>query len=187
MSTSYDRIHKEFSKQLNRNLTLVFGSTAIALHRYWGWGKKRINDVLEEIMNEWVNENAEGENYSMMKMLDDEADIDMQLEGKSWRDVDFLNGITRTTDRVDRMSTQEYLYMMHQKIKWQPMQLTASVLLALYRTHGFSTERDIRLMDQMAQIQEEFGMKPQKIINAVKTETGMDLWVTNDGRSKATV
>lgn len=185
MSSAESKINRKLREENDKSMTIVFGSAMIALHRYWGWGKKRIQDLQREIMVEWILDQGRGENYSMMKMLEDETGIDMQLNGKSWHDVDFLNGVTKTTDRVKRMGETEYLYMMHQKIRWQPIQFTASVLLALYRKHGFSSERDVRLMDQMSEIQREFKFKPQKIIAAMKQETGVDLWEPEKKKQEA--
>lgn len=166
-----ERVENELDKEIKTNIPLTYGSSAIALRRFWGWGTKRIQkvfDVTQDVWEECSSTNAK----SMIQMLDEQTGIDLRIPGsdRSWKDLAFLNA-----DINMRLSPERWLYMRKQQIRWTNAQVRACLFLSLNRAEGFGGVRIQRLTEQMDEIQQEYNCSVPEIIKACKEITGVQL------------
>lgn len=159
-------------KKLNEEVGIIYSATALALYRYWGWRLERIKGLMDmtgEVWHECAGTNLK----SMPQMLEEETGIEVQCgDGKSWHDLAFLNsGI----DKFDgRMTKEQFLYMRQKQLRWIPPNVTACILLSLYRRCGFGGDKRLpRIVSQIAGIREEFGNDADALKAACKAETGI--------------
>jgi hypothetical protein len=66
---------KRVQKTIDSILPCVYAGVALTLHRKYGWGYKRINDLFTESQHIWEEAVERGEN--MAKMCLDETGIDV--------------------------------------------------------------------------------------------------------------
>ena len=159
-------------KKLNEEVGIIYSATALALYRYWGWRLERIKGLMDmtgEVWHECAGTNLK----SMPQMLEEETGIEVQCgDGKSWRDLAFLNA---QIDKFDgKMTVAQFLYMRQQQLRWIPPNVTACILLSLYRRCGFGGDKRLpRIVSQIAGIREEFGNDVDALKAACKAETGI--------------
>jgi len=67
---------KRLQKTINNITPQVYSGIAIALHRKYGWGYKRINDLFCESQKIW--DECVQSDVNMMQMCLDETGIDVQ-------------------------------------------------------------------------------------------------------------
>lgn len=171
MELSIEKAERELDKELNIQTPLIYGSAAIALRRFWGWGTKRIQKVFDQTQDIW--EECAGTNAkSMIQMLDEQTGIDLRIPGsnRSWKELAFLNA-----DINMRLSPERWLYMRRQQIRWTNAQVRACLFLSLNRAEGFGGVRIQRLTEQMDEIQQEYSCNVPEIIKACKEITGVQL------------
>ena len=159
-------------KELHRQVGIIYSAAAIALHRYWGWGKDRIISLADMTREVW-HECAKTNLRSMPQMLEEETGVEVQCgDGKSWHDLAFLNASIDTFD--GKMTVPQFLYMRQQQLRWIPPNVTACILLSLYRRCGFGGDKRLpRIVSQIAGIREEFGNDADALKAACKAETGI--------------
>lgn len=159
-------------KKLNEEVGIIYSATALALYRYWGWRLERIKSLMDmtgEVWHECAGTNLK----SMPQMLEEETGIEVQCgDGKSWHDLAFLNASIDTFD--GKMTVPQFLYMRQQQLRWIPPNVTACILLSLYRRCGFGGDKRLpRIVSQIAGIREEFGNDADALKAACKAETGI--------------
>ncbi len=156
-----------------KQVRIVYSAAAIALHRHYGWGQKRILKLIEETKAIW-NDCARDPDTSMLMMLEQETGIEIQARGvdKSYHELDFLNG---TPADARPMRPAEFLYMRKRQIPWINPQITAALLLALHRIHGWSGVRDSRLLAQKDEVEQEYKWNPTQLVKACREETGINI------------
>ena len=162
----------ELTKEMFKQIDLIYTSTAIAFHRYWNWGNKRIKGLFDETTKTW-NECAETNERSMLQMLEDETGIDIKRpdSDKSWHDVAYLN----IEIDIGDMTKAQLIYMRQQQKKWIGCQIIACLFLSLHRKYGFAAERLTRLMLQICEIRDEFKWDRKALLKACDDETGIQL------------
>lgn len=115
MEIAIEKAERDLDRELNTQTPLIYGSAAIALRKYWGWGTQRIRkvfDVTQDIWAECAGTNAK----SMIQMLDEQTGMDLRIPGsdRSWKDLAFLNA-----DINMRLSPERWLYMRIQRLTEQ--------------------------------------------------------------------
>ena len=164
MEIAIEKAERELDRELNIQTPLIYGSVAIALRRFWGWGTKRIQKVFDKTQDIW--EECAGTNAkSMIQMLDEQTGSD-----RSWKDLAFLNA-----DINMRLSPERWLYMRKQQIRWTNAQVRACLFLSLNRAEGFGGVRIQRLTEQMDEVQQGYNCNVPEIIKACKEITGVQL------------
>lgn len=171
MELSIEKAERELDKELNIQTPLIYGSAAIALRRFWGWGTKRIQKVFDQTQDIW-EECSSTNAKSMIQMLDEQTGIDLRVPGsdRSWKELAFLNA-----DINMRLSPERWLYMRKQQIRWTNAQVRACLFLSLNRAEGFGGTRIQRLTEQMDAVQQEYSCNVPEIIKACKDITGVQL------------
>ena len=53
-SSQFTRQEQRFSRNVKENVTWVYSALAVVLHRRYGFGQKRITDVLTDVQNIFV-------------------------------------------------------------------------------------------------------------------------------------
>lgn len=164
---------KDLQKEMEIQVRVVYSAAALALHRHHGWGLKRILQLVTETKDIW-NTCAKDPNKSMLMMLEEETGIEIRARGveKSYHELGFLNGTP--ADAVP-MTSAKYIYMRQRQKPWVNPQITAALLLALHRLHGWSGVRDGRLLEEKDRIEAEYGWKPARLVNVCKEETGINI------------
>ena len=165
------RVENELNRETHRQIALIYSAAAIALRRYWGWGKPRILGILELTCEVW-KECGQTNERSMIQMLEEESGIEVQNgSGQSWRDLAFLNAQIR----MSRLTRPQWIYMRKKQIQWVAPNVTACIFLALHRRYGLGATRCGRLSAQIEQVQREFGYKEAALKRACEEETGVSV------------
>lgn len=164
-------VERQMNQEHDRQDRILRAAALIVMHRHWGWRQKRLLSLLEMI-DEVISECGETNKKSMIQMLDEETGIELQNgDGKSWRDLAFLNAEVD----VGKLTMSKLIYMRQQELKWIPSLITAYILLALHRKCGFGSDRCARVYAQILEASEEFGWSGQKLTDACRLETGIDI------------
>ena len=145
------KIEREMDRELDRQVRLIYASTAIALKRACHWEKQGILKLMDLTHEVW-EECAATNEKSMIQMLDEETGVELQNgDGKSWKDLAFL------TARIDmgQMTLPQWISMRQQQTKWIPAQVTACVLLALKRKCGFDEEQIADIYQKLLAVEQE--------------------------------
>jgi len=167
------RADRVLDAELQKQVALIYSSTAIALRRYWGWGKPRILSLLEMTSEVW-HECGQTNLKSMPQMLEEETGVEVQMgDGKSWHDLAFLNAGVTNYDKG--MTRPQYIYMRKQQAKWLPANVTACILLALHRRCGFGPVRLSRVASQTDGVLVEYGRNKDAIRAACINEVGLSV------------
>lgn len=72
-SSQFSRQEQRYSRNVKENVTWVYSALAVALHRRYGFGQKRITDVLTDIQNLFV-ENRD-DIFEIVKMAHQETGL----------------------------------------------------------------------------------------------------------------
>ena len=70
--------YKKAQKVINNTTPNIYAGIALALHRRYGWGYKRINDLFYESQNIW--EDCANNGVDMGKLCEEETGIDVRLK-----------------------------------------------------------------------------------------------------------
>lgn len=172
------KLEKELAKESRRQGVIVYGSAAIALYRYWGWRKQRLESLFDIVQDVW-NECAQDNTVSMIQMLDNETGIELTLRenGRSYKEFDFLNGKLALYN-IQNLTSFQMIAMRRGEIQWMGPTIQAALYLALHRKRRFGAERISRLLSQMFEIQDEFESKPERIQEECLKLTEVDIIYT---------
>ena len=165
-----------------RHCLCIYSATAIALWLHWGKKQEAINRLFDLSHDVW-NDCAKDHDHSMIQMCEVETGIEIQNgDGKSWRDLHYLNGTI-----PEQMTPAQVLYMRQQQIKWIRPQIMACMMVALHRKYGFGFERCSRIYQQIQDIEAEYRGNPDRLRQACREMTGIDVaeTVTTDRRETA--
>lgn len=143
---------------------------AIALHRYYGYGCKRLKELEQQIEDAWNECASYGRDKSMMEMLEEETGIEIRNPdvNKSWHDLAYFNSNIKMDAK--KMNRAQWIYMRQEQAKWMRQQTMAIILLGMHRTQGFAFDRLARLSAQIDEVVEEFERDPKKILQAALEE-----------------
>ena len=160
-------------KELHRQVGIIYSAAAIALHRYWGWGKDRIISLADMTREVW-HECAKTNLRSMPQMLEEETGVEVQCgDGTSWHELAFLNA---DITKYDNMNISQFLYMRNKQVRWVAPNVMSCLLLSLYRRCGFGGDKRLpRVAAQIAGVREEFGNDEMALRAACKEETGISI------------
>lgn len=155
------KLERARDAEMHKWNNLYVPALAIALRRYWGYGGKRIKDVINrayEVSSDCANW---GNEKSMIQMLDEEAGIELRSysDNRSYKETAFLS----TNIRYKKLNRAQYMSKLISETRWMRPQVLAILLLAMYRQQGFGYERLNRLIGQMEQIIADHDYKPDKI------------------------
>lgn len=172
------KLEKELAKESRRQGVIVYGSAAIALYRYWGWRRQRLESLFDIVQDVW-NECAQDNTVSMIQMLDNETGIELTLRenGRSYKEFDFLNGKLALYN-IQNLTAFQMIAMRRGEIQWMGPTIQAALYLALHRKRRFGAERISRLLTQMFEIQDEFENKPHRIQEECLKLTEVDITYT---------
>ena len=73
------------------------------------------------------------------------------------------------------MKPAEFLYMRKRQLPWINPQITAALLLALNRLHGWGGVRDGRLLAQKDEVEAEYSWNPARLVEACRAATGINI------------
>lgn len=161
------KMERDMDRELEKQIKMIYASTAIALKRAYHWDKRGIIKLMDLTKVVW-DECAATNQKSMIQMLDEETGVELQNgEGKSWRDVAFLNA------RIDmgRMTVPQWMYMRQQQKKWIPAQVTACILLALHRKCGFDADEIAETYQNLLAVEQENMFTPELAMEQCRRET----------------
>lgn len=171
------RADRELQKEMEDQVDIVYGATAIALHRYYGWGRGRIMSLFEMTRQIW-NTCAKDPDMSMLRMLEEETGIEIQARGcdRSYHDLLYLNGLSAN---ARDMKPAEYIYMRRRQKPWVNPQITAAMLLALHRKCGWGGLRDQTLLNLKDDVENSLDHNHKAILEAARDEIGIDIFMEN--------
>ena len=77
-NTSFARQEQRYSRNIKENTTWIYSALAVALHRRYGFGQKRITNVLTDIQNLFI-ENRENV-FEIVKQAHEETGLLLMSE-----------------------------------------------------------------------------------------------------------
>ena len=92
----------------------IYAAIAIALHRTYGFGYKRINDIFVESQHIW--EDYAGDGAGMVKKCEEETGVTVCSPEEAQRLMEMQNGIVKIADHAHGMRIS-----MGQRIGYAPM------------------------------------------------------------------
>lgn len=175
MDRELNKLTKKLQAECYKELCCIYSGTALTL-KEWGWAEKRISNLIREIGKVWHECGEKDTDVSILEMLEEETGIELRLsmDGKSWHDLDYLNG-SLSLYKVGKMTRAQAIYMRHQQIKWTGTLVQACTFLGLHRRFGFGPWRIKKVMDGIREEREAFNNNHRKMLEACKKETGVDI------------
>lgn len=172
MKDMLKEVEKKMQKEMDKQVDMCYAAMAISLYRYWGWKALRIRRLMDKTEETW-NECASTNDVSMLQMLEEETGIEIKNHelGKSWHELAYLNAKIN----IGRMTKAQWIYMRQKQIQWIGPQVVACILLATHRKEGFGPERNLRLLNDIQEIQREFNFDVKALKKACLEETGVEL------------
>lgn len=165
------KAENEIQKEGDKQLDIVLSSGILSLNRYWNWKEEQIIRFIEIFVEVW-NEVGSDNDISVLKLLDDECDIELtNHEGVSYRDVIYLNV---DVDPGKDLTPYQWLAMRQGQKKWIEAQITACVCLAMSRKEGWGFKRVRELLERMQDIKEDYNYENNSMVKAVEAEVGVD-------------
>ena len=136
------KVEREANAEMRKQMNILMSCTAIVMHER-GKTKKQIMRLFEAAREVW-RECSGTNDVSMMEMLEDETEIEMQIgDGKSWHDCAWMNA--KIWDGV--MPTEaQLIYIRRQQIKWVPAMVMAMMLIALKRKEKMDYDQLVEIM-----------------------------------------
>lgn len=160
------KLDRQLNAEAERQMEIIFPSTAIALHNNFNWGSLKIEHLFDEVAQVYDECSAGGLDVSMIQMLEEQTGINLKAEpnGKSWRELCFLNhDITLGNPNKSTFTAAQIYAMRIQQIKWVSPAVLAAVFIALYRKFRFSRPMLLELMGYIDQIRQQNRFKAKKI------------------------
>lgn len=162
------RLELEREREMNKWTDLYCGALALALKRFWGYGTKRIQDVINrayDVSEECANY---GKEKSMIQMLDEETGIELRsyTDNRSYRETAFLS----TNIKYKKLNDAQYMCMIISQIKWMRPVVLSILCLAMYRQQGFGYERLVRLISQMDEIINDHNQDKVALLRTARDE-----------------
>lgn len=165
------KAEREIQEEGEKQLDIVLCSGILSLNRYWNWKEEQIVRFMEIFVEVW-NEVGSDNDISVLKLLDEECDIELtNHEGVSYRDVIYLNV---DVDPGKDMTPYQWLAMRQNQKKWIESQITACVCLAMSRKEGWGFNRVRELLERMQDIKEDFDYQKDALIAAVLSDVKFD-------------
>lgn len=169
--TAYQKATANIETEGRRQCMMLYGAAGLALCRHHNKGRQAILNLFDLTGEVW-HDCAKTNKHSMIEMCYRETGIEIQRgDGKSWEDLPYLNATLDT----GQMSNAQWVYMRQQQIKWIAPQVMACIMVSLHRKWGFGFDRCARVYSQIDAIRGEYGNDPEKIRDACKKETGINV------------
>ena len=161
---------RELEKEIERWEVISFAAAVLAMHRYYGWTRAQILEMLEHcavICKDCSSTNQ----LSLIQMLDEETGIELQNgDDRSWQELAYLNASLKPGQQ---MTTSQWIYMRNRQKKWVEPQLMACILLGLHRMKGYGFTSLKRIYSQIAGIEAEYGWNKDALHAACLDATGI--------------
>ena len=153
---AYDRLMREQSRQIG----FVYSAACIVLKEKFGFDFDRIDKVCQESQKN-VNELV-GNYKSTIQVLDEETGIELTLPGKkSYEEYAYLYSHLWGGEKR-AFTAPQLIYMYNQMIPWVPVQMLASICLALHKTEGFEYDQLAEFVSETDKIRYEWGTDAKK-------------------------
>lgn len=161
---------RELEEEVKRREVTVFSAAVLAMHRYYGWTRAQLLEMLEHcavICKDCSSTNQ----LSLIQMLDEETGIELQNgDDRSWKELAYLNASLKPGQQ---MATSQWIYMRNRQKKWVEPQLMACILLGLHRMKGYGFTSLKRIYSQIAGIEAEYGWSKDALHAACLDATGI--------------
>ena len=161
---------RELEKEIERWEVISFAAAVLAMHRYYGWTRAQILEMLEHCAV-ICKDCSSTKQLSLIQMLDEETGVELQIgDGRSWKELAYLNA---SLVPGTRMTTSQWIYMRNRQKKWVEPQLMACILLGLHRMKGYGFTSLKRIYSQIAGIEAEYGWNKDALHAACLDATGI--------------
>lgn len=168
--------------EMNKQLTIMYCSTAVILWRDYGWRKLRIGRRFSTTQKVWDECANWGYEKSMLQMLEEETGIEMQLSGfdKSYHELAYMD--EKAWNRK-LLTLPQVIYMHQQQRKWMAPLILACICLSLHRDEHWGADRISWFIQQIDAVRQQLGENPKKYMELMEHETDLrrtDIWA--DGK-----
>lgn len=169
------QIDQKLNGEAERQMAIIFPATAMCLHNL-GWGNKKIENFFEETNNTFDECGAGGLEVSMIQMLYEETGIDLKVSpnGKSWRELCFLNHEIKLGTK-ESFTPEQWYAMRVRQIQWVAPAILASELIALHRKYRFSIENLAKLAGCIDDTRQLYHFKAKALSRACYEATGIEI------------
>ena len=169
--SAYRRATENLEKEGRKQCFIIYGASGIALWRHYGKRQQAIMRLFDTTSAVW-QDCAATNMHSMIEMCEKETGIEIQNgEGKSWRDLPYLNASLNQK----HMSEAQWTYMRLQQIKWIAPQVMACIMIALHRKYHFGFDRCGKFYSHVEEVKAEFGNDPDRMREECFKLTGIDV------------
>lgn len=158
-------------KETDRQIEIVFYSSALALARYYGWGKKRFQNLWHIVFDSW-KECGEDNGLSMLQLLENETGVEIRSnDGRSYHEIHFLDPNTKL-----KVENRAVMIRIRQKqLDWVGPQIVAAVFLALHRKEGYGYKRLCEFMEHFDTIRNQYNYDPAALRKQSLEELDIEL------------
>ena len=160
--------------ETNRQIDILYNAAALVLFRFHGWKDSQIIEFFREAEN-IGQQCSEDYDTSLIEMLWKETEIELMAEGceKHWYEVSFLNSEMFLDRKALNQFTMCAFY--EAQLVWVSAQVTASILLALYRVEGWKPQACKKFLDQLEDTKYEYDMDGEWLRHLAFEEAGVKL------------
>lgn len=172
MNKDYKKAEAQLTKEMDKQIRIIYPACAIVLWQQYGWRETRIMRRFITSNEVWGECAGYGEEKSMLQMLEDETGIDLRLTGcPDWHQLQYLDG--RAWDGTP-ITLPQAIYMRQQQKKWLPLLLLACMCLTLYRDEHWGAVRIGRFVGHVDQLRQEVGESQDRFSEMLKEVTGFE-------------
>ena len=164
------KLFPKMNAETNKQIDIIYHAAALALFRYHGWTNEQINDLIANVSQSIWDECKGNNQMSMLQMLDEETGIELMNDttNQHWYEVIYLNS---ALDDGRSLSPFAWVRMRQKQLTWIPAQITACILMSLYRKEGWKVDSLGKLFQQLEDIKHEYHLDGDLIRQVCDEET----------------
>lgn len=166
------KAEKELEKAAELVCDMTYGCLALALHKYYGYGQKRIFKVMDKAA-ETSAEVGKDLDLSMLQLLEQETGIEIRMDdGSRWEDKIFLNA--SKWDGTIR-SYAQMISVRRAQIKWLEPTVLAECLMGMHKREKFGQDRLADLYKHIISIKTEYNRDIIRISEQLKEQLNIKI------------
>lgn len=164
---------QELSRELNKQVDIIYPACAIVWWREYGWKETRIMRRFVTTQEAWDECAAAGLSKSILQMLEEETGIEMSLSGyeRSYHEFSYLDGTVWNGKPLD---LPQSIFMRQQQKKWLAPMLLACICISLHRDERWGYERLSGFIQKVDQVRQQLGEDPNRYYQELFETTGIN-------------
>ncbi len=177
MNKDYKKAEAQLTKEMDKQIRIIYPACAIVLWQQYGWRGTRITNRFITSSQIWHECADYGDEKSMLQMLEDETGVDLQLNGcPDWHTLQYVDW--RAWDGK-QITLPEITYMRQMQKQWVALELLACICLTMHRDEHWGTDRIGKFIGLVDRLRKEIGDRPDTFSEMLEEVTGItteDMW-----------